>query len=90
MESLRRDIKTYYKKGISDKENSETPVLDEFGRDLTALAKEGKLDPVVGRQDEIIRLLQILGRRQKNNAVLIDSVSRNGCISCRHKIPRSV
>ena len=71
VESLRRDIKTYYKKGTSDKENSETPVLDEFGRDLTALAKEGKLDPVVGRQDEIIRLLQILGRRQKNNAVLI-------------------
>ena len=71
VESLRRDIKTYYKKGTPDKENSETPVLDEFGRDLTALAKEGKLDPVVGRQDEIIRLLQILGRRQKNNAVLI-------------------
>ncbi len=71
VESLRNDIKIYYKKGSSDKENSETPVLDEFGRDLTALARDGKLDPVVGRQDEIIRLLQILGRRQKNNAVLI-------------------
>ncbi len=71
VESLRNDIKIYYKKGSSDKENSETPVLDEFGRDLTALARDGKLDPVVGRQDEIVRLLQILGRRQKNNAVLI-------------------
>ena len=71
VESLRNDIKIYYKKGSSDKENSETPVLDEFGRDLTAVARDGKLDPVVGRQDEIIRLLQILGRRQKNNAVLI-------------------
>lgn len=71
VESLRNDIKIYYKKGSSDKENSETPVLDEFGIDLTALALDGKLDPVVGRQDEIIRLLQILGRRQKNNAVLI-------------------
>ena len=71
VESLRNDIKIYYKKGSSDKENSETPVLDEFGRDLTALARDEKLDPVVGRQDEIIRLLQILGRRQKNNAVLI-------------------
>ncbi len=71
VESLRNDIKIYYKKGSSDKENSETPVLYEFGRDLTALARDGKLDPVVGRQDEIVRLLQILGRRQKNNAVLI-------------------
>ncbi len=71
VESLRNDIKIYYKKGSSDKENSETPVLDEFVRDLTALARDGKLDPVVGRQDEIVRLLQILGRRQKNNAVLI-------------------
>ena len=59
VESLRNDIKIYYKKGSSDKENSETPVLDEFGRDLTALARDGKLDPVVGRQDEIVRLLLI-------------------------------
>ncbi len=71
VESLRRDIRSMYKKSPVDKEHTETPVLDEFGRDLTALAKEGKLDAVVGRQDEIIRLLQILGRRQKNNAVLL-------------------
>jgi len=50
---------------------SNTPALDEFGRDLTQLAVEGGLDPVVGRQDEIERVLQILSRRTKNNPVLI-------------------
>ncbi|MBA3071200.1 MAG: AAA family ATPase, partial [Nitrospirae bacterium] len=50
---------------------SATPALDEFGRDLTQLAKEGKLDPVIGREDEIERVLQILGRRIKNNPVII-------------------
>ncbi|MFQ5543430.1 MAG: ATP-dependent Clp protease ATP-binding subunit [Nitrospiria bacterium] len=50
---------------------SSTPALDEFGRDLTKMASEGSLDPVIGRQDEIDRLLQILSRRTKNNPVLI-------------------
>ncbi|HFX17621.1 MAG TPA: ATP-dependent Clp protease ATP-binding subunit, partial [Flavobacteriales bacterium] len=50
---------------------SKTPVLDNFGRDLTALAAEGKLDPVVGRQTEIERVSQILSRRKKNNPILI-------------------
>jgi ATP-dependent Clp protease ATP-binding subunit ClpC len=50
---------------------STTPALDEFGRDLTQLAKEAKLDPVIGREDEIERLIQILGRRIKNNPVII-------------------
>jgi ATP-dependent Clp protease ATP-binding subunit ClpC len=50
---------------------SKTPTLDEFGRDLTQMAKEGKLDPVIGREDEIERLTQILLRRTKNNPVLI-------------------
>ena len=50
---------------------STTPALDEFGRDLTQLAKEGKLDPVMCREDEIERLVQILGRRIKNNPVII-------------------
>lgn len=50
---------------------SNTPALDEFGRDLTQLAQEGQLDPVIGRSDEIQRLLQILSRRTKNNPVLI-------------------
>ncbi|MDR2588704.1 MAG: ATP-dependent Clp protease ATP-binding subunit [Spirochaetales bacterium] len=48
-----------------------TPTLDEFSRDLTALAVEGKLDPVVGREKEIRRVIQILARRTKNNPVLI-------------------
>lgn len=50
---------------------SSTPALDEFGRDLTKLAGDGVLDPVIGRQDEIERVLQILSRRTKNNPVLI-------------------
>src|SRR5579864_4771485 len=50
---------------------SKTPTLDEFGRDLTQMAKENKLDPVIGRSDEIERLIQILSRRTKNNPVLI-------------------
>jgi ATP-dependent Clp protease ATP-binding subunit ClpC len=49
----------------------ETPLLNEFSRDLTQLAKDGKLDPVVGREDEIERVIQILSRRTKNNPVLI-------------------
>jgi ATP-dependent Clp protease ATP-binding subunit ClpC len=50
---------------------SKTPTLDEFGRDLTQMAKDTKLDPVIGRADEIERLIQILSRRTKNNPVLI-------------------
>lgn len=50
---------------------TKTPTLDEFGANLTNLASEGKLDPVVGRQEEIERVIQILGRRTKNNPVLI-------------------
>ncbi len=50
---------------------NQTPTIEEFGRNLTKLAKEGKLDPVVGRQKEIERAVQILGRRTKNNPVLI-------------------
>jgi len=50
---------------------SKTPVLDNFGRDLTKLAQEGKLDPVVGRKKEIERVSQILSRRKKNNPILI-------------------
>ena len=53
------------------KEKSKTPALDEFGRDLTELAQAGRLDPVIGREDEIERVVQILCRRTKNNPVLI-------------------
>ena len=59
--------------GQSNKSNkkSKTPVLDNFGRDLTVLAEEDKLDPVVGREKEIQRVSQILSRRKKNNPLLI-------------------
>jgi len=53
------------------KSNSKTPVLDNFGRDLTKAAENGKLDPIVGREKEIERVSQILSRRKKNNPVLI-------------------
>ena len=52
-------------------EKTKTPVLDNFGRDLTKLAEEGKLDPIVGREKEIERVAQVLSRRKKNNPVLI-------------------
>lgn len=59
----------------ADKERSgrvsQTPTLDQFSRDLTALAREGKLDPVVGREREIMRMIQILSRRTKNNPCLV-------------------
>ncbi len=60
-------------RGVEKKgtEKSRTPVLDNFGRDLTRLAEDGKLDPIVGREKEIERVAQILSRRKKNNPILI-------------------
>jgi ATP-dependent Clp protease ATP-binding subunit ClpC len=49
----------------------ETPALNQFGRDLTALARESKLDPIIGRESEIERVIQVLSRRKKNNPILI-------------------
>ncbi len=57
--------------GQKGNKKSKTPVLDNFGRDLTRLAEENKLDPVVGREKEIERVSQILSRRKKNNPLLI-------------------
>ena len=54
-----------------DAEAQETPILDQFSRDLTAAARSGELDPVIGREREIERIVQILSRRRKNNPVLI-------------------
>lgn len=59
------------KPGNKSNNNSETPVLDKFGNDMTRAAEEGRLDPVIGRDTEIERLAQILSRRKKNNPVLI-------------------
>ncbi len=57
--------------GVGGSSKTKTPALDAFGRDLTRLAQEGKLDPVIGRKDEIERVIQILARRTKNNPVLL-------------------
>jgi ATP-dependent Clp protease ATP-binding subunit ClpC len=56
---------------------SKTPVLDNFSRDLIKLAEEGKLDPVVGRENEIHRIAQILSRRKKNNPIIL---GEPGCV----------
>src|SRR5712691_9374418 len=55
----------------ANKGKSKTPALDSFGRDLTELARQGKLDPVIGRANEIERVIQVLSRRTKNNPVLL-------------------
>ena len=69
-----RQLTLSFLKRVQTKEKekrSNTPAIDEFGRDLTTLATEGQLDPVIGREPEIERVLQILSRRTKNNPVLI-------------------
>jgi ATP-dependent Clp protease ATP-binding subunit ClpC len=73
-EKVKEEITRVLRGGESigaQREKSRTPFLDHFGRDLTLLAKEGKLDPVIGREKEIERVVQILSRRKKNNPVLI-------------------
>lgn len=62
------ESRSYQRKGNS---KSRTPVLDNFGRDVTKLAEEGRLDPIIGREVEIERVSQILSRRKKNNPILI-------------------
>src|SRR4029450_13523682 len=57
--------------GQEREERPETPALNQFGRDLTQLARESKLDPVIGREKEIERVIQVLSRRKKHNPVLI-------------------
>ncbi len=58
-------------KELSSQRGSKTPALDHFGRDLTELARRGELDPIIGRDEEIQRVAQVLSRRKKNNPVLI-------------------
>ena len=64
-------INSHISNKTQQKEQVKTPVLDNFGRDFTKMAKDGKLDPVVGRVTEINRVIQVLSRRKKNNPVLI-------------------
>ncbi len=62
---------TRQRRNVSRGDNSATPVIDKYGKDITREAAEGRLDPVVGRESEIERLAQILSRRKKNNPVMI-------------------
>ena len=65
-------IRTNRKQNVnSDNPESNYKALEKYGRDLTAAARKGKLDPVIGRDDEIRRTVEILSRRRKNNPVLI-------------------
>ena len=73
-ETLDYDMEEPKEKG---NKNSKTKLIDQFGTDLTKLAREGGLDPVVGRKSEIKRITQILSRRKKNNPVL---VGEPGCV----------
>ena len=66
-----RDDDSKKRRDENVKTTNETPILDNFSRDLTSLAKEGELDPVIGRAREIKRIAQVLARRKKNNPVLI-------------------
>lgn len=61
----------------SSKGKGDTPVLNNFAKDLVKLAEEGKLDPVVGRDREITRIAQILSRRKKNNPIIL---GEPGCV----------
>ncbi len=71
-ESRKKVVQQSQKRGKQQTGNKKaTPTLDEFSRDLTAYAAEGKLDPLIGRENEIRRVIQILARRTKNNPVLI-------------------
>lgn len=70
-ESFEEPSKGYSGRSKSGSAKSKTPVLDNFGRDITKLAEEGNLDPIVGRETEIERVSQILSRRKKNNPILI-------------------
>ncbi|RKZ07702.1 ATP-dependent Clp protease ATP-binding subunit ClpC [bacterium] len=70
MKSLARGGNSIHSRKSSSPEN-DTPTLDQFGRDLTRLARDNKLDPIIGRDHEIARVIQILCRRKKNNPVLI-------------------
>src|SRR3989339_688184 len=69
--SLLDDLDESGKPAKGSKSKTKTPTLDEFGRELTVMARDSKLDPVIGRSEEIERLIQILSRRTKNNPVLI-------------------
>ncbi len=70
-ESAKKAVIGIIGEGDHEKQKSTTPTLDKYSRDLTKLAEQGKIDPVIGRNKEVARVIQILSRRRKNNPVLI-------------------
>lgn len=74
-DAVKKELETILRGSMADRDDKskkmKTPALDHFGRDLTELGRHGKLDPIIGRDDEIERVAQILSRRKKNNPVLI-------------------
>src|SRR5690606_757256 len=70
-DARQRDPRVRVSANQETESKSSTPMLDQFSIDLTAMAREGKIDPVIGRDKEIARVIQILNRRTKNNPVLI-------------------
>lgn len=70
-EEVKKAVASILGEGEIEAEKSNTPVLDKYSRDLTKLARDGKIDPVIGRKNEVMRVIQILSRRRKNNPVLI-------------------
>jgi ATP-dependent Clp protease ATP-binding subunit ClpC len=71
------DEESKYSSKKNHEKSSKTPVLDTFSRDLTKIAQEGRIDPIIGRDKEIERVSQILSRRKKNNPILI---GEPGCV----------
>jgi ATP-dependent Clp protease ATP-binding subunit ClpA len=71
------DVDDSFRQKKNQGNSSKTPILDSYSRDLTKLAEEDKLDPIVGRMKEIERVSQILARRKKNNPILI---GEPGCV----------
>ena len=69
------------------KMNSSTPILDNFSRDLVKMAEEGKIDPIIGRDAEVLRIAEILTRKKKNNVVIVVQ-SGNHHIVCMGPIPK--
>ena len=56
---------------MANKKSPKTPMIDQFGEDLTQAAMDGKLDPIIGRDKEVYRICQILSRRKKNNPIIL-------------------
>jgi ATP-dependent Clp protease ATP-binding subunit ClpC len=66
--------------GNNKKNKSSTPLLDNFGKDITKMAAAGKIEPAVGRENEVDRIIQILSRKKKNNPVLVGQPGVGKCI----------